>query len=403
MKLLLIVSILVGIAIHLGDQGGYNLYTHQAKAFLHGNINIPDKLFDMAVFEDKFYVVFPPFPAVLLIPFVALFGINIKVIFVALLLTALNVYILKRILIKLDIPPPILNWSLLAFFLGTAYWSCVSYSGWVYYFAHIVAVTCILLALNESFYRGRGYLIGLFLGLAFMSRQMSIYYMIFFMTLIYFNEDDKIRSKNNMWQLLSVFGVFVLGYMVYNGIRFHSIMDTGYSYIPLDPPVTPFLKERVAQYGLFNIAYIPFNFIQMFIEGFHINFTSITYLKILSVSPFGTSLTAASPFIFYAFKANWKRNIIIAAWITIAMIIIHQLMYYNNGYVQTHGCRFSLDFMPLLILLAALGFKNVKDTVWKILISYSIVLNIIALVVIDRLGSYRCVEGQNMVQVFTIN
>jgi hypothetical protein len=36
-----------------------------------------------------------------------------------------------------------------------------------------------------------------------------------------------------------------------------------------------------------------------------------------------------------------------------------------------------MDFMPVLILLIALGTKNVKPLVWKTAIVYSVILNII--------------------------
>jgi len=67
-------------AIYLLSEGPYSrldYFVPLADAFLHGRLNIlhpPSWLSELVNFRGNYYVVYPPMPAVLLLPFVALFG-----------------------------------------------------------------------------------------------------------------------------------------------------------------------------------------------------------------------------------------------------------------------------------------------------------------------------------------
>lgn len=369
------------------DSGEKNLYVHQANSILQWRFDIDQYYHDVAIYNERFYVPFPPFPALLLLPIVVIFGVaSTKVMLVSIVLSILNVIVLRRILKKLDVDSKIIPWILACFFLGTAYWTSLLQSSSVWFFAHIVSVTCMLLAINEVLGKGRGVLAGLFLGMAFLSRQLSIYSIFFLFIMLL----DKSSFNTRKWKFGNVLAFvisvsFCIGvYMIFNWIRFDNIFDTGYSYISLPG----FLKERVEQYGLFHPVYVPFNFFYMFLQGFHVEFSPTTYLSGLTMNSFGTSITFASPFVFIAFFAKWKSNVLWAAWISVGMSLVHMLFYYNNGYVQVNAQRFSLDFLPVLILLVAIGIKRMPESLWKTAIIYSITMNVIALfcVFLGKLG-----------------
>ena len=366
----------------LRDSGKDNLYAHQAQALLEGHLDIkkqsPEKLADIAVFNGQYYVAFPPFPTILLLPFVMIFGIeNTKPVLIALILTLLNIYSLIQILKKIDTQYKYVLWLTTAFFLGTGYWSILRGSMGVWGFAQVVATTALFLALNEALGQGRGVIVGMFLGAAILSRQSSIFYLIFLCALLWKNHRMgymKERALNIFW-LLVVLGLWGGSYLYLNWLRFGNMFDTGYSYILTAPG---FLEERIQRYGLFNAAYIPFNFIYMFIQGFQINIDPAT-LQVWGMNSFGTSLTFASPFLFIALWAKWDKVILRAAWISIILILGVILMYYNNGWIQLNTQRFALDFIPMLILLVALGMKRIDERIWKAAITYSVTLNILAL------------------------
>lgn len=369
--------------------GNENHYVHLAKAILDGRIDIPYKLHDVAIYNGKYYVIYPPFPVILVLPFVALFGIKLKVTIIGIALAFISCILLYRILGMVNIDKKNRSWILLAFFLGTGYWLCLRNSMGVAWFAHVVSVFAVLLTIHEVLGRGNGFLTGLFLGMAFLSRQLSIFFALFFIVALW-NHQKRKSTKNKIFHaagFLGVLGLSVIIYLIYNYIRFGNIFDTGYTYLELGG----FMADRANKYGQFSIHHIPFNFVYMFIQGFHINYgdwpswvTSVH--EWWPVDAFGTALTFASPFIFYAIWAKWKKSLLISAWASIIIICTGTLMYYNNGWVQYNTQRFSLDFLPLLMVIIALGIQHGKKPFWKALILFSVALNALTMLIIPAAG-----------------
>jgi hypothetical protein len=366
------------------DQLDHNLYLYQAWAFMQGRLNLAETHIDVAYFGGQYYAPFPPFPAVLLMPVAAIFHpdaspitTGIAVTLVGGGLTLLSAMTLKQILIRFELSPDIIWWLSTAFFLGTAYWFCLAWSSGVWFFAHIVYVSCILLAIREALGRGSGLLVGLFAGLAFLSRQFAIYAVPFLVIALWENANLETRRKKytNLLELASILGICGAAYLAFNWARFGNPLETGYGLLAL----SGYMNERVQRYGLFNLAYVPFNFSYLFLQGFHIEFLSPDYVWPIQLDPYGTSLVFASPFLFAAFRAQWKKSLLWGAWFSIGLMIGSLLLYYNNGAFQQNGNRFALDFLPILILLVAAGSKHVNDKIWKATIIYSIALNILAL------------------------
>ena len=363
------------------NNGLQNLHTYQAEAFLRGKFNIDgdvNKLPGETVRQGgNIYIPFPPLPAILLTPFVALFGsANIKISLITAVIGCSSCYVLYKILRRLELEHNSILWMIAAFALGTAYWQTLRSSMWVWMFAQIIGVFFILLSINEVFGKGRGIWIGLFLGSAFLSRQLSIYTGIFLIAVLWETQTSRKRMLN-ISGFLGSFGICILIYLVVNYLRLGSI-DSGYAGIN----AAGFGKERIEHYGLFNTAYFVFNSIYMFLQGFHLETIGADKLQISALDPFGTSLLSASPFVIAAFFAKWNRTISWAAWLAIGLSLIHMLFYHNNGFIQYNAQRFTLDFMPVLILLVALGFKNSSNdllVVLKVMIVYAIFLNLIVL------------------------
>lgn len=368
-----LISVLIAIKIHVGTS---NLYVYQAEAFLGGHLDIPEKLPDVATYKDRYYVPFPPFPAMLVLPIKEVFGV-VNTTLISLILTLVSVLAVKDILKKLNTDETASPWLLLAFFLGTGYWLAVIGSNGVWFFAHIVCVTFLLLSIREALGDGRGFLAGLFLGFAFLSRQLSIYSSMFIIAALLANHSNTTK-KSKVWAMLSfVFALStcILVYLAFNYFRFGSPFDTGYSYLDLEG----FLALRVKRFGLFSPAYVPFNLIYMFFQGPHLEFGGSVTPQ--AMDPFGTSITFASPFLFSAFFAKGNKLMRISAWLAIGLTITHMVFYYNNGWAQANTQRFTLDFLPVLLVLVALSIESIKKHMslfyWAIV--YSVTLNIITL------------------------
>ena len=76
-------------------------FIYQAEAFLHGRLSLPvdpPNLEDWAFAHGRFYVSFPPFPALVMLPLVALFGYQFNDTLFTLFFAALNVVLLYRVL-----------------------------------------------------------------------------------------------------------------------------------------------------------------------------------------------------------------------------------------------------------------------------------------------------------------
>ncbi|MFP2925460.1 glycosyltransferase family 39 protein [Pyxidicoccus sp. 3LG] len=374
----LLALLAIGQSFRRAPYAGPNLYGLQAEAWLQGRLEVPGPAEDLSLYGDRYYVAFPPFPSVVVLPVVALTGhARAPYHAVAVALSVLAAWVAWRILRRLDTPVGDRWWLVAALLGGTAFWSCVVQSEAVWFFAHVVATVCSLLALDEALGRARGPWAGLWVGLAFLSRQLCVYLIPFIALAVWLRHAEAGRRKQVLQAgaVLAVAGMCTLAYLVLNDVRFGSPFDTGYAGMPL----IDFLGERVKRYGLFHPAYVPFNFFHMFLEGPHFVFGGPRQLAPLHMGEMGTSLTVASPFIFVALAARGQRPWQVAAWGTVLLTLVHMLHYYNNGWSQVNAQRFSLDFLPLLWVLVAMGTRRVEPKVWKPLVAWAVGLNVLAL------------------------
>ncbi len=360
-----------------------NHHLHQARAFLQGRLSIDERFTDVAVYGGENYVVFPPLPALLLTPLVAVFGLQTRTTIVALVLTGVGVWALRRVLVRMDTERVLARWLLLGFFLGTAYTPTLfrAYETWP--FAHLVAVTCLLLALAEALGRARGLWIGLACAAAILSRQLCVCTAPLLIVLVW-QRWQHAQSARRWWQCGAVvlpLAAAAAAYLVLNAVRFGNPLDSGYSYLPLEGV----LAERVAARGLFDWAYVPFNLVYLFLQGPHVEFGPPRLLSVMGLDPWGTPVTFASPFVFLALLARGPRAQRWTAWLAVGVPLAVAVLYYNNGYVQTHAQRFLLDGLPVLMLLVAAGAARVPPVVWKFAIAYSIALNAVVLLLIPLL------------------
>lgn len=371
------------------DNGTYNLHAQQALSFIHGELFIENPVNDVAFFNDHYYSVFPPFPAILLIPVVLVFGVAAaKGTVLAIALTAIGAVALFRVFVALQVHAMTALWLAAGFFLGTGYWFAVLGSSTVWTLGQVVAVNCVLIACyfliaaTPSLWSAAA--AGLFLGFAFNSRQVTIYLVIFALAYLWFstaNGDSK-KFVRFAGALVAPFAACVALYLLFNGLRFGSALESGYRYLVFGNNLG---GERFQTYGLFNTAYIPFNFSSMFFNGFQLDFGGTAMTDVKTISPWGTSLLFASPFLLTAFYARGSRWIT-AAWVAIGLSLLHMLLYFNNGYVQVNTNRFTLDFLPLMMVLCGLGIKSAPPILWKAGIVWAVALNFLALVVLTASG-----------------
>jgi hypothetical protein len=184
--LILILIFLTSLSVYFFSnphpQDWYKHYVYLASSFLRGRFdlpNLPSFYHDKVIVNDKIYIPFPPTPAFILIPVVAIWGISTKQPYISMLIGAINIVLAWKLLkeIKIKHWPRILLTLFFAF--GTVHWYAAS-TGTTWFFAHIVAVFFLLLAILLTLKKKGSVLVGFSLGLAILARHPTLLSLPFF-------------------------------------------------------------------------------------------------------------------------------------------------------------------------------------------------------------------------------
>src|SRR3989344_7988030 len=92
--LLILLALAVYSNSYKGEGKDWNYFVVLADAFLHDRLHIVGDmpwLNELAKFQGKNYVVFPPMPAFILVPFVFLFGVSFPQPYLSILLGSISV------------------------------------------------------------------------------------------------------------------------------------------------------------------------------------------------------------------------------------------------------------------------------------------------------------------------
>jgi len=337
---------------------------------LRGHLYIPNILTELASWNGHYFVVYPPMPAILLMPFVAIFGTSFYQPVLSIVLGAVNVLLAYTVLLKLFKSSTISLWISLLYAFGTIQWYHAEVgSSW--YVAHIVALFFLWLALLEIVTKQRLFLIGLFIGAAYLARLPTILSVVF--VFIYLRQT--LNIKNIFLFLLGLSpGILFNGF--YNYLRFGTIFDVGYSLLPI-------FNEPWYKYGLFSIRYLPLHLKEVF-----------TSLPAFSKNPpfiipsiYIMAIWFTTPAFLLIIKAKFKTKLALASLIAVIIIALPGLLHGNNGSTQ-FGYRFALDFMPFLLLLMASGIINRFNWQVKLLIILSVLVNLWGVIMISFLNKW---------------
>lgn len=385
---LLIAAPLVGglLLAALTESGGTNSYVLLAQSFLEGRLHSPacyDS--DCAIYQDRIYVMFPPVPAILLMPFVAIFGPDFSgFVGLSIIASAISVYLWWRIFAALDTDKTAVIWLLLALAFATPVYFVTIRGDGVWFFAQTLGLLFITAAIHQVVRGGSLILAGVWVGLAFLCRQMSVFYLPFLFALALVPGEPLISfSKTHISRVLKLglpVAAAVLVYMAYNYARFGAPLETGYQYM-MAPEEWSLINHRLAEFGLFSSEYLFFNVVYFFLQGFHLEFGGNTMLTPLGLDPAGTSLLAASPFVLLAFFTPLRRPVLIGI-VCVLVIAVPTLWYHSNGFSQYNVQRYVLDWLPILFYMLALAVSRREAPVLGLLVVYGMSLNLAAMVLL---------------------
>jgi 4-amino-4-deoxy-L-arabinose transferase-like glycosyltransferase len=379
-KLLIIALVAICIfALSKGPPPGQNHFVYLAESFLHGQLGVTGDgiaLAEIVPFQDNYYVVYPPMPAVLLTPFVAVFGTAFDQGLLSITLASLCVALTWFMLKKTGTNGSKALWLAALFGFGTCFWF-ISSVGSAWYIEHVTAVFFLTSAIILALYKKSPVFVGLLLGFAFLSRLPVILCFPFFLLLIYRQQSAwKPRVKQAALFALGL-GMLVAVYELYNFGRWGVFSDLGYTLIP------GLTEDPYFTNGIFSLSYIPRHVYAIFFQG-PILLNDFPYFQ---PSWMGLGLFFTTPAFIYVFKGSWNHLSKYAA-LAVLCILPVLLTHGTVGFTQ-FGYRFSLDFTPFLILLAAKGMRENLGWAEKSLIILSILVNlwgVVSIIKFDFVG-----------------
>lgn len=347
--------LVTAVALDHLDNPGLAYFDRLAASFLAGRLDLPhpEPLSDLTFHNDRWYVPFPPLPALLMAPFVALLG-GVRVVPLSICMAAIAVAATLASIRTLQrdgrLPGDARSAHLAAISLagGVLWYCCID--GQVWFLGQVCAIAMFALAAWAAS-AGRKWTSGLFLALALCGRPHVLLGLPLLLVLPPSSQPSRgalgaLPRRAIPTLLPCLFAIAGLG--AYNHARFNSPFDSGYlrQYI-----VDEKLRTELDAHGQFSTHFLPRNLWLMTIKPpaitlnpprIHPDFVGIGMLWTLPA----IALLLTSP--------RWMRyGVARAAALAAALVSIPLLLYYNGGWAQ-FGYRFSLDFLvPLTICLAA--------------------------------------------------
>ncbi len=335
----------------------FDYFVRLADAFLHGRLGLteaPSWLNELIPAGDAlWYVPYPPMPAVVLLPIVALFGTEIHQQLVSAILGGLSVGLAWLVLGRLGLSGRARLLLTATFGFGTVLWY-VAKVGSAWYFAHVVAVLFSLAALLLVLDRRAPLLAGVLLGCGTLARlPVGLSAPFFLAASIGLGWPP--RRPTEPGAALRTGVAFVVGlavplgaYALYNLARWGTPIDEGYVRIPgiLEDPI-------YAEHGILSIDYIPRNLYAIFFRSWNY----VDNPPYLQPSWWGLSIFLTTPVYLWLAKARLDDPRVVWAAIGTGLALIPIITHGNVGITQ-FGYRFSLDVQPLLFVILASAFRD---------------------------------------------
>ncbi|MFK7801574.1 MAG: hypothetical protein AB8G95_08090 [Anaerolineae bacterium] len=392
--LVLCVSYLVylGIANQLGGtyENPFAYFDKLAAAFLRGEMHIRSQIkADLTLYGSRWYVPFPPLPALLLMPYMWWMGkATVDTVMFSIVLSSFNVVVLYGMLMQLirrgwtKISHGDVIWLTVLFALGTVH-LYMTMQGSVWFLAQLATFTFATLSVWLALAKKHPILIGLALAIAMLARPHMALLGVLLLAIWGFEQREQVdqsREANDSWAywlpaltkqaiLIGIpLLIAVASLLWYNFARFEDPFDFGYT----SQNVDTFLEDDLDTYGQFNLTFVPRNLKALLWALPEHNVDE--GLPGLWPHRLGMSIFLTTPAFLFLLWPGKKSWLYYGALISLGLILIPLLTYYNTGWWQ-FGYRFSLDFMMILFLMLAHAAKGKLTWPFKLLVIISILIN----------------------------
>ncbi len=352
-----------------GRQTPYDNYVLLARALLHGRTSIvwPGAYIDALAYGHGYYVIEAPLPALLLLPFVALFG-GANQTLLAIALCGVAIGAAWELGERFGLMPSTNAWICAFLLAGTDLLWCAML-GAVWFLAHVSAVCFPMLALVELAGKRRGALVALWAACAFESRFTLVVALPIYAYLLATDLHEPLRLQARWRASLAWFAAVLVPVAVlwcaYNLARWGTWYDIGYT--------AWYHQDQVGMPtgSPFRIAYFPYELWSFFVQ-YPARTPSFPYLE---PSLSGIALTWTSPALLLAFFARGPARWVLSMWALVLLNAAPNFVYYVNGFAQ-FGMRHALDFEPFLVALMMLAAREPLRWWARALIAYSIAVGL---------------------------
>jgi hypothetical protein len=389
----------------------FNHFAHLADAWLHGRQSVVSggpsyaQGNDFAAYAGKTYISFPPFPAVLMLPFVALAGSPEEfrdgqfIVWLAGLGPAFLFLALEKLRKRGHSERSERDnvWLALLFAFGTVYFF-TAVQGTVWFAGHVVGVGILAAYLWASIDAERPLLSGVLLGAAFLTRPTMSFAALFFAL-------EALRVSGALWPdeggfvnrverafrrvdrtaflrrviPFAVPIVLALGLASWmNYTRFHNPSPTAFGHEHL----TVVWHARIEKWGLFGVHYLGKNLGCMLTSLPWPRPHGATTEPLFKINEHGLALWFTTPMFLWLLWPKQRGYMHWALLATAVLPMLMNLLYQNSGWRQ-FGYRFSNDYAATLFLLFAVGGRKLGTT-WKAAAAWALGWNAFGAVSFDR-------------------
>jgi len=291
--------------------------------------------------ESRWYVTFPPGPALLFLPGVALWGLGFLDVLFTALAAALIPALLVRLLERVRGPGHLREhlWAAVAWTLASP--ACfVAAHGSVWFTAQILGALFLVLHLGAAWDARQPLRAGLWLGLAAACR-ISIGFALPFFLLEWWRTG---RRPAALLRFLAPLAAIGAAMAALNWLRFDDPLEFGHRYLDIR------WQTRIQTFGMFSPHYLWRN-LQCMLWLAPQLVTAAPYLR---WSVHGMGLLLGSPWLLLILRARQRFPQRAALWLAALAVMAPALLYQNSGQRQ-FSYRFALDFLPILLVLLVVG------------------------------------------------
>jgi hypothetical protein len=341
--------------------------------------------------SDIRYVSFPPFPAVLMLPFVAIVHLRFNDVLFTVIWAAINPVLLFLLLRRLkergyskrgvgdDL------WLTVMFGVGSVYYFS-AVIGQVWFTAHVVGVTCAIGYAWASLDAAHPALAGLCMGLGYATRTPLGFVFPFFVL-------ETVRATGGWARLRKLrheglppglvgkligfaipSGAVLVALLVHNYLRFEQFSEFGHKYLNIG------WQDRIQRWGLMNYHFLSRNLTCALLLLPRI----LTQYPFVKISEHGMSMLVTTPALGYTVAPASRSPLSRGLWLSILAAAIPALLYQNSGFLQ-FGYRFSLDYIVFLVMLLAVGGRRFT-WLFKAMVIFGIAVNLFGAITFDRFG-----------------